>query len=233
MRLPRLYLGTMTFAWNQASSPVDDKIATAFIQRFVAAGGRQVDTARIYAAGETEPMLGRALQSSGASDLLVGSKAAPSQPGGLSATGMRSQLDASLGAIGVERLAEYYLHQPDTEAALLESLREAHAMVSEGKVGAVGMSNYHASEVARAFELCAEHGLTKPSVYQGLYNPLNRAVEEELLPVLRAHGCSFVAFNPLAAGLLTGAHKRDGEVRLARPSAPAPRRSMAPTPWRA
>jgi aflatoxin B1 aldehyde reductase len=218
MRLPRLYLGTMTFAWNQASSPVDDKIATAFIQRFVAAGGRQVDTA---------------LQSSGASDLLVGSKAAPSQPGGLSATGMRSQLDASLGAIGVERLAEYYLHQPDTEAALLESLREAHAMVSEGKVGAVGMSNYHASEVARAFELCAEHGLTKPSVYQGLYNPLNRAVEEELLPVLRAHGCSFVAFNPLAAGLLTGAHKRDGEVRLARPSAPAPRRSMAPTPWRA
>eukprot|EP00908_Phaeocystis_cordata_P000402 Transcript_10425.p1 GENE.Transcript_10425~~Transcript_10425.p1 ORF type:complete len:423 (+),score=75.82 Transcript_10425:147-1271(+) len=161
-------------------------------------------------------MLGRALQSSGASDLLVGSKAAPSQPGGLSATGMRSQLDASLGAIGVERLAEYYLHQPDTEAALLESLREAHAMVSEGKVGAVGMSNYHASEVARAFELCAEHGLTKPSVYQGLYNPLNRAVEEELLPVLRAHGCSFVAFNPLAAGLLTGAHKRDGEVPAGR-----------------
>mmetsp|Transcript_1886 Transcript_1886/g.5928 ORF Transcript_1886/g.5928 Transcript_1886/m.5928 type:complete len:347 (+) Transcript_1886:97-1137(+) len=219
MRLPRLYLGTMTFAWNQASAPVDDRVALQFLERFASAGGRHVDTARIYAAGETEPMLGRALRSCRScvsADLLVGSKAAPSQPGGLTAAGMRKQLDASLAAIGVESLAEYYLHQPDTEAALLESLREAHTMVQEGRVCAVGMSNYHASEVARAFALCAEHGLTKPSVYQGLYNPLNRAVELELLPLLREHGCSFVAFNPLAAGLLSGAHKRGGDVPAGR-----------------
>jgi aflatoxin B1 aldehyde reductase len=68
------------------------------------------------------------------------------------------------------------------------------------------MSNYHASEVRRAFELCREHGLAPPSVYQGLYNPLNRAVEDELIPVLRENGCSFVAYNPLAAGMLTGKH---------------------------
>ena len=112
MRLPRLYLGTMTFAWNQASVPVDDKIAQAFLQRFIAAGGRHVDTARIYAGGETEPMLGRALKATpGAETFIVGSKAAPSQPGGLSATGMRAQLAASLDAIEVDALAEYYLHQ--------------------------------------------------------------------------------------------------------------------------
>ena len=216
MRLPRLYLGTMTFAWNQASTPVDDAVARAFVQKFVAGGGRHVDTARIYAAGETEPMLGRALAAVAAPDLLVGSKAAPSQPGGLSAQGMRNQLDKSLGAIGVDSLAEYYLHQPDTEAALLESLREAHAMVQEGKIGAVGMSNYHADEMARAFALCEEHGLTKPSVYQGLYNPLNRAAEDALLPILRSHGCSFVAYNPLAAGLLSGKHRPGGEVPAGR-----------------
>ena len=65
------------------------------------------------------------------------------------------------------------------------------------------MSNYHASEVARAMALCDAHTLAKPTVYQGLYNPLNRKVEEELLPVLRQYGCAFIAYNPLAAGLLT------------------------------
>lgn len=91
-------------------------------------------------------------------------------------------------------------------------------MVVDGKIGAVGMSNYHADEVARAFALCEQHALTKPSVYQGLYNPLNRAAEDELLPVLRQHGCAFVAYNPLAAGLLTGKHTSapGGEVLAGR-----------------
>ena len=61
-------------------------------------------------------------------------------------------------------------------------------------------------QVQRAFDLCKEHGWTPPAVYQGLYNPLNRLVEEKLLPVLRANNCAFVAYNPLAAGLLTGKH---------------------------
>ena len=114
---------------------------------------------------------------------------------------------------GVESLEEYYLHQPDTENSLLEALRTTHELVAEGKVRVLGMSNYHASEVERAFALCEEHGLTKPKVYQGLYNPLNRMVEDELLPLLRKHGCAFVAYNPLAAGLLSGRHTEGGEVR--------------------
>ena len=49
-------------------------------------------------------------------------------------------------------------------------------LVKDGVVGTIGMSNYHASEMERAFQPCDAHGLTRPSVYQGLYNPLNRAV---------------------------------------------------------
>ena len=204
--MPRLYLGTMTFAWKQASSFVDDATAATFLRRFIDVGGKRIDTARIYAGGETEPMLGRALAAINSDELLVGSKAHPSEAGGLGVDGLRAQLSASLSACGVSKFAEYYLHQPDTEHSLLESLREAHAMVTEGTIGAIGMSNYHADEVARAFALCEQHSLTKPTLYQGLYNPLNRAVEETLLPLLHSNGCSFVAYNPLAAGLLTGAH---------------------------
>lgn len=201
---PRIYLGTMTFGWNQASSYVDEQIASSMVEKFVKMGGKHVDTARIYSSGDCEPIVGEAIK--GFDEIILGTKAAPSQPGGLSTSGIQAQLDASLKALQVNHIAEYYLHQPDTANPLLESLKKVHELVQAGKVGKVGMSNYHAHEVKRCFELCEEHGLTKPSVYQGLYNPLNRAVEDELIPLLKENSCSFIAYNPLAAGLLTGRH---------------------------
>lgn len=114
--------------------------------------------------------------------------------------------------MNVGAVEEFYLHQPDTENSLFESLKCVDSMIKNNKVHKLGMSNYHVDEMRRAFELCEEHGFAKPSIYQGLYNPLNRAVEEELIPLLRKNNCSFVAYNPLAAGLLTGKHRGMSEV---------------------
>jgi aflatoxin B1 aldehyde reductase len=218
--IPRAYLGTMTFAWSsQTSSVVDEPAALEMVQRFlqfnhaIGADTHRIDTARVYAGGNTEPMVGAVLkQLEPGLNLSVGTKAHPSVKPGLSSEGILGQLATSLDAMGRSAVEEYYLHQPDTESTLLESLKCAHALVKEGKIKTVGMSNYHASEMARAFALCKEHNLTPPTVYQGLYNPLNRLVEEELLPILKEHGCSFVAYNPLAAGLLTGKHGTNDEV---------------------
>mmetsp|Transcript_30405 Transcript_30405/g.66827 ORF Transcript_30405/g.66827 Transcript_30405/m.66827 type:complete len:403 (+) Transcript_30405:55-1263(+) len=231
---PRLYLGTMTFGWSQSSSKVDTTAAVEMTRHFLQAdtdsrvtghdGNKlhYVDTARIYAGGKTEKIFGEvlsALQSDHPAErnsIVLGTKAHPSQPGGLSERGMLDQFAASLDAMGVENVGEYYLHQPDPNVPLLESLRCADKLVKTGKVCSIGMSNYHSSEMERCFELCEEHGLTKPSIYQGLYNPLNRAIEKDLLPVLRKHKCVFIAYNPLAAGLLTGKHtKRDEDKAIA------------------
>jgi len=148
--------------------------------------------------------------------IALGTKAHPSVEGGLSPEGIRAQLQASLEAMNVTGVGEYYLHQPDTERSLLESLKSAHEIVTGGQFCCLGMSNYHAKEVERAFQLCEEHNLTPPKVYQGLYNPLNRSVEKELLPLLKSHKCSFVAYNPLAAGLLAGKHKPGEDVQKGR-----------------
>ena len=223
-KLPTLYFGTMTFGWSQASSFVNKSTAAAMVKAFADAQGAlcRIDTARIYSGGDSEKILGEALRDEKNATLNalvdIGTKAHPSQPGGLSPDGIRRQLDASLEAMGVSQVKEFYLHQPDPEADLEASLRCTDALAKEGLIGAVGMSNYHASEVARAFALCNEHGLTKPSVCQGLYNPLNRLAEDELIPVLRANQCSFVAYNPLAAGLLTGAHTAEpgGDIAAGR-----------------
>eukprot|EP00429_Kryptoperidinium_foliaceum_P064781 CAMPEP_0176060776 /NCGR_PEP_ID=MMETSP0120_2-20121206/30295_1 /TAXON_ID=160619 /ORGANISM="Kryptoperidinium foliaceum, Strain CCMP 1326" /LENGTH=335 /DNA_ID=CAMNT_0017394323 /DNA_START=30 /DNA_END=1037 /DNA_ORIENTATION=- len=204
----------MTFAWNQASRPVDDAVARAMVAGFADHGGRQLDTARIYSGGDAEEMLGRVLRGA---DVDVGAftiatKAHPSQPGGLSGVGIRQQLAASLKALHLERVDVLYLHQPDPEHDLVESLACVQELVQEGAISRYGMSNYNAVEVERCCQICAERGWLTPSFYQGLYNPLNRMVEEDLLPTLRRHGIAFIAFNPLAAGLLTGKHTQGGEV---------------------
>lgn len=226
-----MYLGTMTFAWSQTSSRVDEPIAMEMLERFMAHNERfgdedchRIDTARIYAGGKTEPMVGAVVRriltadknKDSSSKIFIGTKAHPSQTGGLSAQGLQTQFQDSLDKMAVSAVDEYYLHQPDTEHSLLESLQTCHDMVSKGMVSRIGMSNYHASEMKRAFELCQQHNLTPPTVYQGLYNPLNRLVEEELLPLLKKHKCSFVAYNPLAAGLLTGKHTDPGEAMKGR-----------------
>jgi aflatoxin B1 aldehyde reductase len=223
MRTPRLYLGTMTFSWSQTSSRVDEIVAKDMVSKFcdfiatttdetsptnAPALVARIDTARIYAGGKTEPCVAQALATNSnlhSASFAVGTKAHPSQPGGLSPDGIKTQFDESRAAMPeVTHFAEYYLHQPDTEHSLLESLQCLHGYYTQGLISAVGMSNYHASEMERAFALCAEHGLTPPTVYQGLYNPLNRDIERELLPILHKNNCSFVAYNPLAAGLLAG-----------------------------
>lgn len=223
--IPRLHLGTMTFGWSQTSSTVDESVALEMLKLFVnhneAMGVTEhyVDTARIYSGGKTESIVGTLLGSFNPSKgvILVGTKAHPSVEGGLSAQGIKGQLDASREAMpNVKAFGEYYLHQPDTEHSLLESLEFTDILIKDGVVSKLGMSNYHASEMARAFQLCDENKLVRPTVYQGLYNPLNRAVEEELLPLLKWNKCSFVAFNPLAAGLLTGKHTNQSEAQKGR-----------------
>ena len=228
----------MTFGWSQTSSKVDESIAASMLERFVQHQQQQqhannndkdnegavvvrLDTARIYAGGKTEDICGTILAAKPnpldkRRRILVGTKAHPSRPGGLSALGMQGQWDESMQALKLSAVEEYYLHQPDTEHSLEESLQFVNDLVDKGLVKTIGMSNYHVSEVQRAFALCAQHAWTQPGVYQGLYNPLNRAVEQELLPLLRQHNCSFVAYNPLAAGLLTGKHKTLEDVQKGR-----------------
>jgi len=215
--VPRLYLGTMTFGWNQASVPVTEEIATEMSLRARAAGISLLDSARIYSGGATEPIVGAVLRNLGPDKSMgVTTKAHPTQPGALSAEGVSTQLQAALSDMGVQKVEEFYLHQPDTEHELSATLAAVHEMCQQGLIGKLGMSNYHAVEVERTMALCAENGWTPPSVYQGLYNPLNRIVEAELLPVLQKHNISFVAYNALAAGLLTGKHSKDGEVTAGR-----------------
>ena len=78
------------------------------------------------------------------------------------------------------------------------------ALHAEGKFGELGLSNFPAWMVADVWHKCDKNGWVKPTVYEGIYNPLTRKAETELNACLNAFGMRFYAYNPLAGGLLTG-----------------------------
>jgi len=224
-RPARTVLGTMTFAWRYSSEDVNDDVATRMLDAFARRGHVVVDTALAYAGGETEKTLGRVMR--GREDgLTVDTKANPwpggrmtssAGAGGLSASSLRAQVKTSLTSLnGSVRVRALYLHAPDAETTLEEILGEAERLRTEGAFEELGMSNYSASEVRRAHEICAERGWKPPSVYQGMYNALTRTVETELFPVLRELDVRFYAYNPLCGGLLTGKYAGQRDVNQVR-----------------
>ncbi|KAF7340301.1 putative aldo keto reductase protein [Mycena venus] len=180
-------------------------------------GHSEVDTARMYAAGTSEQMLGSiAWQKRG---LKMETKIFPTKgknAGWLTAeelshtpADLRKGLNNSLTALKTDKVYIYYLHGPDRSTPYEDTLRETNKLYTEGAFERFGLSNYPAWEVAQICEICKRNGWVRPTVYQGIYNALHRAVEPELIPCLRAYGISFYVYNPLAGGFLTSRYTRD------------------------
>ena len=108
----------------------------------------------------------------------------------------------SFSKLGVEKIHSFYLHSPfvtpDIEETLI-AINEVHKM---GIFEHFGLSNFTPEQVQQVYDICKAKGLVLPTVYEGLYNPVNRKPEEELLPLLRKLTISFNAYSVLAGGFL-------------------------------
>ena len=195
-------LGTMTF-----SDQVDAVGTRTMLDSFASTGQRELDTAYMYNDGATEILLGELLSDGANPDFAIATKVNPWDGDGLSAGEVRKQFSASLERLGRSSVDLLYLHGPDRDTPILETLEACQSFFEKGCFREFGLSNYAAWEVAEAVELCRSRGWVLPTVYQGLYNALNRDVESELMPCLRHFGIRFYAYNPLAGGLLTGKHQ--------------------------
>jgi aflatoxin B1 aldehyde reductase len=197
----KLILGTMTFG-----DQVDQASAETLLETFTGAGHDELDTAHIYCEGRTEEMLGRMLTPATRSELVIASKVNPWNDGGLQAAEVRRQFDEILQRLGSDSIDLLYLHSPDLDTPVAQTLEACFELFQQGKFRHFGLSNFAAWQVAEVVELCRRNGWMEPGVYQGMYNALTRDVERELFPCLRNYGLRFYAYNPLAGGLLTGKH---------------------------
>ncbi len=194
----KLVLGTMTIG-----EQIFGEQAGALVQSFLSAGCRELDTAYVYNEGTCEQLLGEALGKLERNGYSLATKANPRITGRLDREAVVSQLNGSLERLGTGYVDIFYLHFPDPGTPLESALEGCAQLHSEGKFRELGLSNFPAWMVAEAHHICDKHGWVKPTVFQGLYNPLSRNAERELDMALDHYGMRFYAYNPLAGGILT------------------------------
>lgn len=166
-------------------------------------GIRELDTARVYNDGQSEQHLGAITDTVESCNLAVATKAPGFMPGLLSYDNIIRACNDSLAATKQKKFDLYYFHGPDRQTPLEESCRAMNQLHSEGKFDRFGVSNFRADEVHQIVDICRKNKWVVPSVYQGVYNPLLRAMEPALLPTLRGYGMAFYAYSPLGGGFFS------------------------------
>lgn len=222
LSVSRLCLGTMNFG-NQ-TSPED---SFAIMDHALATGVNFFDTADIYGGrrfeGWTEQVLGQWFkQGGGRREKIVLATKCHNHMGegpndrGLSAYHIRRACEDSLRRMGVDHIDLYQMHHIDRTAPWEEIWQAMEQLVREGKITYVGSSNFAGWHIALAQGAARERHFLGLISEQSLYNLSERSVELEVLPSCRHHGLGFIAWSPLAGGLLGGVLKDEQGVRRKR-----------------
>jgi aflatoxin B1 aldehyde reductase len=169
-----------------------------------------LDTAYYYGNTRTEETLGKILAHL-TTPLKIATKANPwfandftnGKLGQLSAEGIEHQLNTSLTNLRRDKVDVFYLHCPDDETPIFETMEKCDELWRKEKFDHLGISNFSKDQLKEAIEISEQHGFCAPEYYQGMYNIICRKVEE-VFPLLDEHRIEFWGYNPLAGGLLTG-----------------------------
>ncbi len=191
----------------------DEHEAAELLDLFLGEGGTLVDTADVYADGESEKILGRLLVDTGRRDAVVLATKSVSRPHSdrrfdASRSHLLDSLDGSLRRLGVDHIDLWQLHAWDPLTPIEETLSAVDLAVASGKVRYAGISNYAGWQTAQvATWQSAVPGRAIPVSSQVEYSLLQRGVEREVVPALRAHGMGLIAWSALGRGVLTGKYR--------------------------
>jgi len=213
--------------FGRPDTPTFEQAGTdAVVDAALEAGVTFIDTADIYGAeyGLSESRLGAAIR--GRRDGVViatkfGHTGAPSPiPGARGSRDyIRAAVEGSLRRLGTDRIDLYQQHTPDPSTPIAETLGALDELVQEGKVVAIGHSNFDAAMIRDAEAEATRLGTARFVSAQDEYNLLSRGVEAEVLPAAREAGLGFLPYFPLANGLFTGKFtrtERPADSRIAR-----------------
>ena len=210
VRVSPLSLGAMMFgAWG---NPDHDE-CTRIIHRALDAGINVIDTADVYARGESEEIVGRALEGR-RDDVVLATKFHgamsdddPNQAGN-SRRWIIREVENSLRRLRTDHIDLYQVHRPRPETDIDETLAALTDLVRAGKVRYIGTSTFAASQVVEAQWVAERRQRERPVTEQPPYSLLAREVERELLPTAQQHGLGVLPWSPLAGGWLSGRHRR-------------------------
>jgi aryl-alcohol dehydrogenase-like predicted oxidoreductase len=214
LKVSPLCFGGNVFGWT-----ADERTSHSLLDAWLDAGFNFVDTADIYsrwapghAGGESEAVIGRWLKKGGRRHQLVIASKVGLDMGegrvGLKPQYIREAVEASLRRLNVDCIDLYQAHKDDETTPLEDTLGAFAALIKEGKVRAIGASNYSAPRLAQALETSQRLGLPRYETLQPLYNLYDRAeFEQELQPLCVREQIGVISFYALAAGFLTGKYR--------------------------
>jgi aryl-alcohol dehydrogenase-like predicted oxidoreductase len=219
-----LCLGAMTFGgvgqmWEVIGG-LDQKAVDGIVHRALDGGINFVDTADVYAAGESEVMVGKALGGR-RQDVVLATKVrgrmgkGPNQVG-LSRLHILEAAEASLKRLATDYIDLYQIHRFDPLTAVDDTLRALDDLVRAGKVRYVGCSNLAAWHLMKALAVSREQRLERFKCTQSYYSLAGRELEREMIPLLTDQGLGLLVWSPLAGGFLSGKFTREGGDEAAR-----------------
>ena len=214
LKVAPLAFGGNVFGWT-----ADEQRSFRLLDAFVAAGFNLIDTADVYSrfapgnrGGESETIIGKWLKQGGRRDKViiatkVGLEMGPEQKG-LSRAYILRAVEDSLRRLQTDYIDLYQSHKDDPDTPLKETLEAYAQLIEEGKVRAIGASNYSAERLSQALAVSKEHGLPKYETLQPEYNLYDRAeYEEKLEAVCVENGLGVITYFSLASGFLTGKYR--------------------------
>ncbi|CAM3585664.1 aldo/keto reductase [Rahnella bruchi] len=219
IQVPLLTFGGNVFGWT-----VDQAASFNLLDALLDHKLNFIDTADVYSSwvegnqgGESETIIGNWLKKTGKRDqiILATKVGKPMGEGksGLSPRYIKEAVEASLKRLKTDYIDLYQSHDDDADTPLAETMAAFDALIKEGKVRAVGASNYSAPRLAEALKVSQENGLARYETLQPQYNLYDRKVYEEALEkVVMENGLGVINFYGLAAGFLTGKYRTKADA---------------------
>ncbi|WP_421506739.1 aldo/keto reductase [Erwinia rhapontici] len=219
IQVPVLTFGGNVFGWT-----IDEKTSFSLLDALVEKGLYFIDTADVYSrwapgnkGGESEVIIGNWLKKSGKRDKIVLATKVGMDLGdgktGLAPAYIRQAVDASLARLQTDYIDLYQAHRDDADTPLQETLATFDALIKEGKVRAIGASNYSDDRLSEALKISADNGLARYETLQPEYNLYDRqGYESGLESVAKEHGLGVINYYSLASGFLSGKYRSKADA---------------------
>src|SRR5690242_1796184 len=218
VKVSPLCLGAMMFgAWG---NPDHDE-SIAIIHRALDAGINFIDTADVYARGESEEIVGKALAGGKRDNVILATKVHgtmgddPNEFGN-SRRWIVREVENSLRRLKTDWIDLYQIHRPEADTDIDDTLGALSDLVHAGKVRYIGSSTFPASQIVEAQWVASRRGRERFVCEQPPYSILIREVEKDVLPTARRHGMGVIPWSPLAGGWLSGRYRKDGDIPSSR-----------------
>ena len=235
LKVSEICLGAMTlsnFATEEeiakrpgGNMPIATKeVSLQIIEGYVAAGGNFIDTANVYVDGDSEQFLGDWMASKSTTNprfrdsMIIATKCYFSfgkdsvNDRGLSRRSIIASVEGSLKRLQTSYIDILQCHCYDRSVPLEETLCVLNDLVTQGKIRYIGISNWTASQLQRAVDICKAKNYAPIAVAQMQYSLVCREIEWEFIELCIREGVGVIAWSPLAGGLLTGRYTKDEEV---------------------